>query len=660
VIRGSTRHHSAWKTLTFDTLVSKYIKMNRPPVRRFSPSYAVPSENPFTFNGDLVNVGSISVLIEDWRIDAVVHLLREANIGSVDCHITFPSARSKGFFEAWKNKAAGLALTRIFAPLTCHDRVRSELTELGFVGVALEAVAEIAPAQVQLAPTERLVSCTVDLGSNAGHDVEDIWPLHGDGGLHRILNSTGKGVRVALLDTGIDAAHPDVRRQLRGFKSFVPGEEAWLDQNGHGTQCASIITMVAPDCDLYVAKVLHDDQKPSRVRLMSDAIYWAVDEVECKVLSISAGTMAYNAGLCAAINHAIVNGVIVLCAAANYGRLFQSSIAYPAAFGNVICVGSHDERGQVSRYSSAGREVDFLAPGENILVAMAAQKNRSSQSGTSLSVPFAAGLCALLDARARGLGYELDNEAARILMRTLCTSPGTHDNARGYGVLKPMDQLRVQQASFIDKWIEDIFMREDDVQPLVLRNDQMISSANVAACTVPSPPTPHPPRRVHYFVSVALLMRFDEHCEHARMLTNSLVSVLESSVVDVSSLFAGDKTCKTCEAAFAAVSAVDEADRSMIHHFFSHARLKQDGNLDAVPGTWERGVSELLFGRHADGDAFGCWINETFDPRFYRWPELCDCDGAKAKLKSLPPAADGTQSATTRGGGCCVPPPFAL
>lgn len=65
-------------------------------------------------------------------------------------------------------------------------------------------------------------------------------------------------VRVALLDSGVDAIHPDVRRQLRGFKSFVNDGIAYHDPSGHGTHCAGILAHVAPACSLYVGKVLRD------------------------------------------------------------------------------------------------------------------------------------------------------------------------------------------------------------------------------------------------------------------------------------------------------------------------------------------------------------------------------------------------------------------
>ncbi|MBT9555299.1 MAG: S8 family serine peptidase [Myxococcales bacterium] len=508
-------------------------------------------------------------------------------------------------------------------------------------------------------PSGDLMQSAVEsVDDKAGKEVWDLWLLHGDRGLHRILGSTGGGVRVALLDSGIDAAHPDVRRQLRGFCSFVPGEpDAWLDPNGHGTYCAGILAAVAPDCELYVAKVLRDDGAPSSVESLCEALHWAVDVARCKVISISAGTPSYSAELCAAINHAIDGGAIVLCAAANYGRLHSSNIAYPGAFGNTICVGSHDEKGQVSHFSSAGREVDFLAPGETVLAAESGTGSRAAVRGTSMAVPFAAGLAALLAGCVHErLHRELDNESMRMLMRKLCTSPGTHDDARGYGLLKPMEQLRVQGVDYINKWAKDIFTRDEGMTATKLSDDVVKKAMTMAGCTdAPSKAAPlEGSLRVKYFTAVALIewgKLKDKLTDKLRKLTcghdKELVAAVAAALQDeegakseaLQDHFKEKLTsCKSCKAAIKSVIALDGCDRVMICHFLNHADLHDSapGNMPEnkdVHFMWERLVCDLIFGNFGKGDDLGCWLHgRSPDAKFYCWPKMCRCPAAVQRL----------------------------
>lgn len=514
----------------------------------------------------------------------------------------------------------------------------------------------------------RLQQAALEVAGVTGKEVWDIWPLYGDSELHAVLGSTGRGVRVALLDSGIDAAHPDVRRQLRGFRSFVDDEpDAWLDPNGHGTYCGGILAAVAPDCDLFVAKVLRDDRKNGDVASLCAALYWAVDVAECDVISISAGTLAYSAELRAAINHAIECGAIVLCAASNYGRLRMSNIAYPAAFGNTICIGSHDEKGHASRFSSSGREVDFLAPGEPVLAAKAGTGSRAAICGTSMAVPFAAGLAALLVGCVRKLNsskkegedkFELDNELTRMLMRKLCTSFGSHDEDRGFGVLAPMEQLRAHGVAYIENWLVD-FLRGDGVSAAGLESDAIKTVCSRLSLNVVSARWTTT-NRLQFYIGVALhggsgrknkkdpakadpltdpdcLVHFMDLCRHVADILAGNDSGHEFR----------DVKCK-CNDLLSRVREIPVKDREMIHHFLVNAKRTDDGNIDTL--NWERVVRLLFFGDHGNGDLLGCWVpNDAkfFNQKLYVWPKACVCLHARTQLAKLrgealqPPARSG-------------------
>ncbi len=168
----------------------------------------------------------------------------------------------------------------------------------------------------------------------------------------------GGGCRVALLDTGVDVTHKALRNKIVACESFVTAEpHAWIDPNGHGTACADIIAGcgggLAPDCSLFVGKVISEDGKGSVDSVVS-GIEWAMKH-DCKVISLSVGTDVPAPHLVDAIAKAQQRGVHVVCAAANAGSSRRSNIAYPARLGQVLCVGSSDDSGNASAFSSSGR-----------------------------------------------------------------------------------------------------------------------------------------------------------------------------------------------------------------------------------------------------------------------------------------------------------------
>lgn len=126
-----------------------------------------------------------------------------------------------------------------------------------------------------------------------------------------------------------------------------------------------------------------------------------------------------------------------MCAATNRGRLQSFNIDYPAAFGSVICVGSHTINGMPSPFTSIGREVDFLAPGQDI-ISVAPNCSFASCSGTSFAAPFVAGLVALVLSFDQHRNNSVTNIAQiREILRSVCSKSGHHDQESGYGVLNP-------------------------------------------------------------------------------------------------------------------------------------------------------------------------------------------------------------------------------
>lgn len=255
----------------------------------------------------------------------------------------------------------------------------------------------------------------------------------------------GRGVRVAVLDTGIDRTHPDLRTAISATRDFTG--TGIRDLNGHGTHVAGIIAArlnnvgfvgVAPEARLLIGKVL-DNNGSGSFQWISRGIDWAVRQ-RADVISISLGGATGTNGLFTAIHDALRRGVFVTCAAGNEGSLFQNSIGYPGRYGSVITVGSHDEDGNASGFSSRGGELDFLAPGSNIWSTYM-NGGYAELSGTSMATPFVAGLAALVIAKHRLTRRNRtpleNNEDLREHLSRMATHPGYHDQERGYGPLQP-------------------------------------------------------------------------------------------------------------------------------------------------------------------------------------------------------------------------------
>ena len=260
------------------------------------------------------------------------------------------------------------------------------------------------------------------------------------------VQTMGEGIKVAVLDTGIDLDHPDLKDGIAAVKDFTgDGVE---DINGHGTHCAGIIGArlndvgfvgVAPKTELLIAKVLGNDGSGA-FSWIADGVLWAVEQ-GADIISMSLGGPISSHRLYQAIHVALAKGVMVLCAAGNEGSLFQNSIGYPGRYGGVITVASHDENGNRSGFSSRGGEIDVMAPGSNIWSTYV-DGGYAELSGTSMATPFVAGLSALIVAKHRQNGEAnntpVDNtEDLKSHLLWMAAHPGYHSNEEGYGPLQP-------------------------------------------------------------------------------------------------------------------------------------------------------------------------------------------------------------------------------
>lgn len=236
---------------------------------------------------------------------------------------------------------------------------------------------------------------------------------------------TGKGVTVAIIDTGI-SPHTDLiypTNRIVGFKDFVNGETKAYDDNGHGTHCAGILAGsgyssrgkyrgIAPEAGILAIKVL-DEIGNGNTSDILETVQFIIDSKDnygTKIINFSLGAIAQyrerRDPLVKAANHAIENGFIVVAAVGNSGPM-KNTILSPATGRNVISVGAlndrESDRERIAEFSSRGptmdriRKPDLITPGVNIK--SLSNENLSGYttlSGTSMSAPMVSGAAALL------------------------------------------------------------------------------------------------------------------------------------------------------------------------------------------------------------------------------------------------------------------------
>lgn len=244
-------------------------------------------------------------------------------------------------------------------------------------------------------------------------------------------NITGKGIKVAVLDTGVNTKHENLdvvgSRNFTVLSSLSTSTKVDVDKDdktatksstlsfdesndkvedlvGHGSHCAGIIcgkgrnnvnVGIAQDALLYVAKVL-DDEGEGYIEWITQGILWAIEE-KVDIINMSLGS---NGKICrsfaAVIEKAIKAGIIICVAAGNSGP-YPSTVECPGNFNLCLTVGAIKNNNSIASFSSRGDAVDIVAPGVNILSCYTGAPNMYAYlSGTSMATPFVSGVCALI------------------------------------------------------------------------------------------------------------------------------------------------------------------------------------------------------------------------------------------------------------------------
>jgi major intracellular serine protease len=218
----------------------------------------------------------------------------------------------------------------------------------------------------------------------------------------------GKGIKVAVLDTGCETAHPDLKDRIIGGRNFTDDDRSnpdiYTDYNGHGTHVAGTIAAqenaagvigVAPEAGLLIVKVLNKAGS-GKYDWIIKGIHYAIEQ-KADIISMSLGGPADVHELHEAIKTAVNNNILVVCAAGNEGDGDDSTneFAYPGAYNEVISVGAINlERGS-SEFTNSHNEIDLVAPGEGITSTYLNGKY-ATLSGTSMAAPHVSGALALI------------------------------------------------------------------------------------------------------------------------------------------------------------------------------------------------------------------------------------------------------------------------
>lgn len=222
--------------------------------------------------------------------------------------------------------------------------------------------------------------------------------------------ATGSGVKVAILDTGIDQDHEDLSSKIVLQKNFTTAP-TYDDFYGHGTHVGGIVaalgnsvgvTGVCPGCVLMNGKVLNDSGSGAYSWIAS-GITWAADN-GAKVINMSLGGSSKSRTLENAVNYAWNKGVVVVAAAGNSNN---PSKTYPAAYTKAIAVAATNNLDKKASFSSYGSWVDVAAPGQDIYSTFpnhaftigtlyGRSQNYDFASGTSMATPMTAAVAGLL------------------------------------------------------------------------------------------------------------------------------------------------------------------------------------------------------------------------------------------------------------------------
>ncbi|NUK20976.1 type VII secretion-associated serine protease mycosin, partial [Streptomyces lunaelactis] len=273
----------------------------------------------------------------------------------------------------------------------------------------------------------------------------------------------GKGITVAVLDTGVDDSHPDLAGSVLPGKDFIGfgaqrGSRAWarhgtamagiIAAHGHGSGREDGVLGIAPEAKILPVRVIlegtdkaREKARNTRGTALAQGIRWAADQ-GADVINLSLGDDSESAhpeaGEDAAVQYALAKGSVVVASAGNGGEK-GDHISYPAAYPGVIAVTAVDRNGTHAAFSTRRWYATVSAPGVDIVIADP-DRNYYQGWGTSAASAFVSGAVALVRAAHPGLAPA---QIKKLLADTARSGPkGGRDDAKGYGIVDPVAAIK--------------------------------------------------------------------------------------------------------------------------------------------------------------------------------------------------------------------------
>jgi len=429
------------------------------------------------------------------------------------------------------------------APWRCRLLSVRRLASAALAGVvalvvpaAPVAAAPVTTAPVKGAPTEGAPVEGAPVKAVPPPLTEPVNPLvgdqvRGDEWYLRTLNiqgawtySAGAGVTVAVIDSGVDATHPDLVGQvLPGIDLVDPKGDGDTDLVGHGTTVSAIIAGrgddsagiigMAPKAKILPVRVLDEENRYNDAIIVAKGVRWAVDH-GARVINLSLGGNGFSATLSAALDYAFAKDVVVVACTGNTSASPDSEVWYPAREPGVIAVaGMERDSNQLWSGSITGKETVVTAPATQLVGAQAGGGYWKVQ-GTSFAAPMVSGTAALIRSRWPTM------PAAEVINRIIRTAsdrgvPG-RDATYGFGEINPTGALTASVPAVFENPLDDspspgvarFGSAPAPGQALSAPDDAAVPAQHAAAGQAASPATiaAKPTRHAWIFAAVLLLL----------------------------------------------------------------------------------------------------------------------------------------------------------